>query len=1390
MIGDSPSRRRELGSPRVGSGIELLLLAAAAATLWLPAAAAGWLLLVLGALWQWGTEPGRGRSLVAAGLVLCGLSLVVGPWLGSRAERTSPDDLDILRARYEALWSDLERAAERTAANLPAWDHDSATRLPLFQYLQQEVESLGVDPAVSLLVFDAGDTVAWAGPGLLHEPEAYQLGSSGAGYRMGHTAGTLYAVARVADRKPVLRVVAGVSLPLSGEGLLPPRSLGRRIWLGPPGVSRDGVVEIALADRPSLYLGSEPRGNDETGAGLPSPRARRWIEGLLGLVLWAAASLRLAGWRRRPRLAPAPLAGHALVLGVGTAVLARSVGVSSGVALALALGLALLGWSARLPRSRGSRWEGVLGAGVGLGLLGSGLPWIREVSATGDLAETFFGNAEAVLLRLALFLLVLGILVLAGRRRASGSGSGGAGAALALILAAAAVHDHRLPALVLTLAAGAAAGAWLQSVEWRSGSVVLGPLALLAALIAATGWQASHRQDLRYQLQHEYLPRVGPADREEQNDLLIELEEELSTRDLADLELGVGEVESEDLAFVLWKQSGLARRDGLSALVIEPLDRPPSSFAFGLALDDNLEVIIDRSSWRVPESEAWYETMIFGESELHAGGEPWGRARYAFLPRPGFRLPVNEVDELESALVRGNVRSGSVDGLPRPALYALYDPEGRALSSPWDESPPLDPGFLAGASPSARLETPSGVCWAWKREAVDGIEVIYLPRLGALAALERVGIQTLGALFVVGLLGALALLVALPRIAFRQWFERTVRSYAKRLVLVYTVLLLVPLIALNLILLRGFENRLREDQRADARAAIASARQFLVDYLLGLEPGFGIDTQINRALMEWISGVVQHQVNLYWGSQVLVSSQEELFTAGLLPRRIPGEVFSRLALLHYELGTRTQEASENPYLELYAPLDVPGLAFSQRGLFLSVPLIEQEEEVIRELASSRRRAVLVTTALFVLLLWVGSRLAHRFTTPIMALIEGTRNIARGAPFLGVKPREEELSALATAIDDMARRIAQGRRRLVKEKQLVERIVENITSGVVSLDSSGRVVLRNRVAVDLLGADVGSHLPSRLAQEERLSAVAELVGQMQAGVRKATLRVQDPQGDDRDWTLIWVPLGEGEESSALLVVDDATEVLRGQRLEAWAEMARIIAHEIKNPLTPIRLSTEHMQLVYRDNPDAFGPIFDRCTGNILKQVEELRDLASDFSIYSRIPRAELVAGDLLETLREVTEIYRDASRGQGVEIRLRVGSESLLLRFDAKLLSRALRNLIENALRANAGQGEVEILAEQEDEEIRIRVLDDGPGVEPKMLQRIFEPYFSTYDTGTGLGLAITRRIVEEHGGQIEAHNREPGGLEVVLVLPRDASALDASADGKEQSEIQEPGDPR
>lgn len=1316
-------------------------------------------------------------------------------------------------AAYAAFCEELLDEARTAAEEVARLEAADAPPLAIFEHLGRRVEETSLR-GLTLIHLDAdGQAVAWAGDGLLHEPEPSDLGDIGRlapelGFQKGYSAVTLYAVAPLGEegRRPK-RLLAGRSFATRGLPFLTStRGAENVIWSlaaetagegtagdGTTGddTARENVQVLRVEGAPSLWLERrDPLGEPGADEGF-GPRWRPVDVKRLAALLFGLTFFGLAGLIGpvAPETKKRPVAA-AVLAGVGVAIWGAAAGLWSTLHLGLIGAVILAVWSlSRPPSGRPSRGGELLG-GLAVLLLPV-LAWSFQDADSNDrlvprdLAAELGADTEGVALRLTLGLMALGLLSLSSRRVMAAGGDRSAWGAVLFLLGAAAVHDRPFVALPLLALAGAAATHWLAGLDLGRRPTATGAVLLLVALTGAVSWEIAYRESFRDRLEEVYLPRVAPPEKAEIEALSRELEEFFAFVDLhrsapPGLHSGTEqEPDPQDLAFVLWRESPLSRRDGASALLVELEGAPPSSFSFGLPLGRDLEIVTDVSRWPVPAVGSWRQASVGGEAELFYGDERRGRLRYWFLPRPGFRLPVDEIAELEAALLRGGPRGRLIDGLPRPALFALYDTEGRAVESPWDEAPPMSPAALEAGR--GVVDTPAGSAFFWASSTGEVVEVLYLPRLAARLGLERVGTHALGSFIVLALLSLGLFLVALPQdIGVRGLVDRVVRSYSLRLLVVYTSLLLIPLVTLNFVLLHGFEERLRREQQEQGEAALVSARRYLLDYIKSLPPGFGIDTEVHRELLEWVSSLARHQVNFYWRSELYASSQQELFTAGLLPKRIPGDVFSRLALLGHKVGRRTQHTGELDYGEVYAPLSIGG---SGQGLFLSVPLLEQEEGVARELATLRRRALLATSALFFLLLAVGGRLAASFTKPIMELIEGTREIAAGATFLAVAPRERELEALADAIDEMARRIAEGRHQLVLEKEVVERMVEHITSGVVSLDHAGRVLLRNRVAAELLGAEVGISIDRFLEADDRLHPVtefvAEAVGDAAASgrggeIRQTTVQLADATGEVKEWSLTWVPIPGPEDPAALLVVDDDTEVLRGQRLEAWAEMARLIAHEIKNPLTPIRLSAEHLRQVYARDPERLDEVFDRCTLNILKEVEELRDIATDFSIYSRIPRAELREGDLVAAMRELIEAYHDTSPG-GVEVRFASPVEELSLRFDEKLLGRAVRNLLENALRASAATAArreaegrasgVELAVEVAAGRVRITVADTGPGVAAENLPRIFEPYFSTHESGTGLGLAIAQRIVEEHGGRLEAQNPPGGGLAVTITIP-------------------------
>jgi signal transduction histidine kinase len=1351
-------------------------------------------LLAILLMWLVRRPPRREVVIVTASLGVSILALGV-LWQGE-LQSSSPSQQWVKKAtpRYEQLWEDLRGDASAGAAELRKPPADQRARLDAFRRLNR-LESENDKGRRSLLLLDPdGAAVAWAGEGLLHELSPERVPRAGLSYQASFGAVTLLAVEPLpsdrAARRP-WRVVAGASFPTD---VLPipvsPRRLRWSLVDGPEQVL-PGAVTVSLAGAPVLVV-SQPLASP-----LSEPLGRLWAWRLcwaglacallaltvmrgVGLVLPLEPAAALSERPERPeRRLWVTLFFLSGVFAVGMAA-SLSPFVLALLGTGLALAAAGLGAQRIEPPAREgeSRPWGTALVGALAAVAFCALVWLCTLRGDPvDLSPGILADPERFSLRAAFAAAAFGLICLAGRRRGSGPPPRDrwAWGGVAALLAGGALADYPVAAVVLLAAGAGAAAVYADRRRLREGMALAG-LALMAILLASGAAEAAYRLRLRTWASRDLLAALTPPSPAQKEALLRELHGHFEKRDLWELApRSPTGLKSQDLAYTLWRGSPLARPHALSALAVLPREGNPSSFAFGLPAVRNGRLDWTPERWADLNLPLWGEGLLTGEIEIRFGGKSWGTVRYWLMPRPGFQMgDRRRLADVEIGLLKGGPEAGPFAEELGPVLYALYDKDGRAALSPWEEAPPLPRQLRlpAGRREAAGLlDTPSGPARTYVRAAQEGWEVVYLPAEEPLDALERVADTSLGLLLLLALCAPPVLLLALPRAAFRDVLWRTVRSYSKRLIIVYTVLLLVPLLLLNAVLVRSMEDRLRRQQRDAGEAALGAAQKVLGEKLLNLPPGFGVDIALGDRLLGDLSEVVRHEMNLYYGSSIYASSKHELFAAGLLPNRIPGEIYSRLSLLGYGLSSRTNRVGDTAYLEIYAPLRLPGGAGSgEDKLFLSMPLLAQQEETSRELAHLRRHGLLWTLSLFVLLVAVGTRLARNFTRPITELMAGTRRIAAGATSLDMAPTELELAALVEAVDDMAQRIARGREQLLREKQVVERMVENITSGVVSLDRDGRVLMHNRVAAELLGARVGESLEKAVAEQPPLAAVTGFLRSIapeRGEMERATVRLAGSAGSDtaeREWSLIWVPLPGAGEPAALLVVEDATEVLRNQRLVAWAEMARIIAHEIKNPLTPIRLSAEHMREVWKRDPDHFDRVFERCTVNILTQVEELRSIASEFSTYSALLQIDPKPGDLTATIADLVEAYR-AAPPHGVRVGLATDGP-IEARFDAKLLGRAVRNLLENALRAAAaGGGEVQVSVARENGHARILVVDNGPGVRPENLPRIFDPYFSTHDTGTGLGLPIARRVVEEHGGHITARNRAEGGLEVAITLP-------------------------
>ncbi|MFQ5526378.1 MAG: ATP-binding protein [Thermoanaerobaculia bacterium] len=1300
-------------APSSRTWLRVAVAAAAGPALWLPSP---WQLIALAALlilWM-GLGPSRRRVLTTGSLLV--LAVILG-LLDLSQSRSQAGEAPGPSGVSETLLARLDAEAEAVAKILSPTSLDRDERLASFRTLEERASASSGRDWTWLLVDTDGVAIAWSGRGLVHEFEPTELPRTGRIKRSGFSSMTWASVRPLsADRDP-WRVVVGTSFE-TGQAAEPrsrfePGRLGAGsalavglalICLGLSKLREAGAV-VALA----AFLGAVAAG----GPGL-------WLSARLQILLVAAL---LAVFLVRPAFVPASNTRRLLH-----------------------------------------------GAGAGVALLAASM-WVQAVGGPIDLGSRFVGSWPEVLMRLALFLLALGFLPV-GKADSAGSRSDQrrwAFAAFATLALGTAVHTFPVLAILLLLAGAAAA-----AVAVRADPGFGFQRVLLAALLAALSWEFLFHTEVDRALEQAVEVDLAPPTQTELDELGNRIDayfEEVAWEGFVD----AGEPRDlQDLAFAVWRDSPLSSVLSLSSVVIEQDDRLVSRFSLGLPISDEGELDTSPSFPEALLAPAWEDWLVQGAAPIRFGAETVGLARYWFVPRPGFRYAGSDPEAIATGLLRGGPGAAHTRGLlPGGARLGFYDSSGRVQVPPWQGVGNLEIGDALEVP--KRVLTPQGRAAVFAAGSDAGWRAVFLPTPSFLESLERIATHALSPVLALFVIVCLEFLLRSTPKGLRGLAGRSWSSYSRRMLILAGALVVVPVLLLSGFVLRMLAERVQDEQRAAGQAALQSAQRILGDYVLALEPGFGIETTLDDELLNWLSGAVHHEVNLYWGSQLYASSKRELFSAGVLPPRIPGEIYSQLALQGAGMASRTSRAQETRYREFYAPLSVPGVPADAIQLFLSMPLLAQEEEAAVDIATMRRRVLIVAIFSALLLTAFGRRLVRTFTEPIMEIVQGTQRIADGSPGLGYAPQDRELANLAAAIDEMAERIAEARVSLLREKEVVDRIVDNITAGVVSVDEAGRVLLLNRTAHQLLGLAAGDPLIGALEERADLAGVADFVSESGGEPRQATAELGTEGDETRQWSLVWVPIEAEGEPTALFVIEDVTEVLRVQRLEAWAEMARIIAHEVKNPLTPIRLSAEHLREVHRSRPDEMEEVFERCTSNILEQVEELQHIAADFSTYSRIPEIKLEPGDVADEVRRLVETYRSAPP-PGVSFEFTVDDGPTEASFDARLVSRAARNLIENAIRASEGGGAVSVTVSSggsegpgtgaENGPIRILVEDEGPGVEPALLTRIFEPYFSTEEHGTGLGLAIARRIAEEHGGCISAVNRPQGGLAVSMSIPR------------------------
>jgi len=434
-------------------------------------------------------------------------------------------------------------------------------------------------------------------------------------------------------------------------------------------------------------------------------------------------------------------------------------------------------------------------------------------------------------------------------------------------------------------------------------------------------------------------------------------------------------------------------------------------------------------------------------------------------------------------------------------------------------------------------------------------------------------------------------------------------------------------------------------------------------------------------------------------------------------------------------------------------------------------------------------------ALIVLLssAWIGLDFANRLVAPIRRLIGAANLVSTGNLNIQVpvRPSEGDLAHLGETFNKMTHELRTQHEDIVRARDVIdsrrrftEAVLAGASAGVIGVNADGRISILNRSAERLIGRVENDVLGRPLAGI--VPELADIFATARGGNQRLLQRqiTLTREGQERNYSVrVTSEQSSESEHGYVITVDDITELVQAQRSSAWADIARRIAHEIKNPLTPIQLSAERLRRKYGKSITEDPAVFEQCTETIVRQVDDIKRMVDEFSRFARMPKAVIVDEDIADTVRQVVFLLRVAHPDIDFEVQL--PAESMSARFDRRLISQGLTNIIKNAAEAigavpaaELGRGRIIVSAQRDGKDVVIDVVDNGIGLPKENRARLLEPYVTTREKGTGLGLAIVGRILEEHGGKLElrdASDKIPGARGAWMQLRFSAEPLAPAA---------------
>lgn len=685
--------------------------------------------------------------------------------------------------------------------------------------------------------------------------------------------------------------------------------------------------------------------------------------------------------------------------------------------------------------------------------------------------------------------------------------------------------------------------------------------------------------------------------------------------------------------------------------------------------------------------------------------------------------------------------------------------------------------------------------------------------------------ETLSQLLTVDLILLLLIGVVVAKRLVQVWSERQRGSAGSklhiRLVILFGVVAVTPasVVAIFSVLFftTGIQSWFNEQVRTALNESMAVARSYLEEHRQNIRAdALAMANDLNRAAAfigdnpQRLGQLLAQQTAIrslteaivYDGSGQVVVRTGLAFATQLEP--LSPELFEKARDGQVQILTRESDDRVSALVHLDRLLD----SFLLVGRFVEprvVRSVERTREAVDQYEALERKRTefqitfnlifFVVALLFLLAaIWGGLILANRLVRPVGELIAAAERV-RGGDLRAQVPKTggtDELSTLGRAFNRMTNQLRAQReeleatnRQLDVRRRFTEAVLEGVSAGVIGLDQDGRINLPNRSASILLAVDL-----ERMIGQPLVQAIPEMAGLVQAA-RMHSERSGERQikvnRKGRTLTLrvrIAVERIDDEVKGYVVTFDDVTELLQAQRTAAWADVARRIAHEIKNPLTPIQLSAERLKRKYLREISSDSNVFTTCTDTIVRQVADIRRMVDEFSDFARMPAPNMKPADIGEICRQALFLQRNAH--PKVTFNLKVPEEPTMLPCDNRQIGQVLTNLLQNSLQAIEGReakigkrlprGRIDLSVSRRNGRLEIAVEDNGKGLPDEGRERLTEPYITTRRKGTGLGLAIVKKIMEDHNGDLVLEDAETGGARVKLVFfDRDRRAAEADS---------------